>query len=365
MSELYGIELLRRLSLAFGPTGCEGDVADIIEETISGFADEISRDRKGNVVAVLYGKNHGTADERRFMFSAHMDEVGFMITDINGDGTLKFTNLGGIVPSVLPARRVTVKGSCGEYIPAVIGSKPIHLQEGGERGKAEGISSLYIDIGAKDKEDAQKYVSRGDFATFSSDFVRFGHEEKQIKCKALDDRFGCAVECDALRTLSREERGGADIIFAFTVSEEIGKSGAKTAAYRVNPHVAVVLEATAVADNMGLPETSRVAEQGKGPAVSFMDKGTVYGRDMYKAVMETADVHGIPAQPKRFVSGGNDAAHIQRIRGGVHVAAVSAPARYIHTAVDTINADDYESTVSLALALARDADRIIGGLSEQ
>ncbi|MCD7776223.1 MAG: M42 family peptidase, partial [Firmicutes bacterium] len=223
MSELHGIELLERLSLAFGPTGCEGDVADIIEEQIKGYADEIRRDRKGNLTAYIYGKNHGTDDEKRFMFSAHMDEVGFMITDINGDGTLKFTNLGGIVPSVLPARRVTIKGSCGEYIPAVIGSKAIHLQSGDEAKRAADISGLYMDFGARDREDAEKYVSRGDFATFSSDFVRFGYEGAQIKCKALDDRFGCAVMCDTLRELKSREQIDADIVFAFTTSEEIGK----------------------------------------------------------------------------------------------------------------------------------------------
>ncbi len=349
---LSGDMLLRALSLAFGPTGCEDNVAELIEEQIRDFADEIKKDKMGSLTAVVYGKDHGTENERRVMFSAHMDEVGFMITNVNADGTLSFATLGGIVGAALPARRVTV-GDENNKLPGVIGTKAIHQLEGDERAAMPKVSELYIDIGAKDREDAEHYVKRGDFATFSSEYVRFGPGEKYIKGKALDDRVGCAVLIGLLRSLKkREERLPHDVICAFTVREEIGKSGAMTTAYDRDPHMAFVLEATAVADNTGAPREKEVARLGEGPAISFFDRSTIYLRDVYEFVLETAREHGIKAQPKRYVSGGNDAGHIHKTRAGIRTAAISAPARYIHTASCVINDDDFHAMESLALALA-------------
>ncbi len=354
MSEklLSGNELLRALSLAFGPTGCEDNVAELVREQIKGCADEIKLDKMGNLTAVIYGRGHGTEAERRVMFSAHMDEVGFMITNVNADGTLSFSTLGGIVGSALPARRVTV-GDAENKLPGVIGTKAIHQLDGAEREAMPKVSGLYIDIGAKDREDAEHYVKRGDFATFSSEYVRLGSGGKLIKGKALDDRVGCAVMIELLRSLSkREERLSHDVICAFTVREEVGKSGAMTTAYGVDPHMAFVFEATAVADNTGAPREKQVARLGEGPAISFFDRSTIYLRDVYEFVLETARENGIKAQPKRYVSGGNDAGHIHKTRAGIKTAAISAPARYIHTASCVIHEDDFTAMTSLALALA-------------
>ena len=349
---LSGDELLRELSLTFGPTGCEDNVAELIRSQVKDFADEVRLDRMGNLTAVLHGKNHGTEDERRLLFSAHMDEVGFMITDVNDDGTLKFACLGGIVPSALTARRVTV-GDENNKLPGVIGTKAIHQLKGDEREAMPKVSDLYIDIGAKDKEEAEGYVKRGSFGTFDSEYIRFGHDGKYIKGKALDDRFGCAVMIELCRKLaSRSERLPHDVYFAFTVREEVGLSGAEPAAYAADPHMAFVLEATAVADNSGAPREKQVAVLGEGPAISFMDRSTIYIREVYDFVLETAKKHGIKAQPKRYVSGGNDAGHIHKTRAGIKTAAISAPARYIHTASDVIHADDYASTLELVEKLA-------------
>lgn len=349
---LSGDELLRELSLAFGPTGCEDNVAELIKSQIKDHADDISVDRMGNLTAVLYGTTHGTEAERRLMFSAHMDEVGFMITNVNSDGTLKFSTLGGIVGSALPARRVTV-GDENNKIPGVIGTKAIHQLRGDEREAMPKTSELYIDIGAKDKEEAEGYVKRGAFGTFCSEYIHFGQDGKYIKGKALDDRFGCCVMIELCRRLhGRAERLPHDVYFAFTVREEIGKSGAETASYRIDPHAAFILEATAVADNTGAPREKQVAKLGDGPAISFMDRSTIYAREMYDFVLETARANGIKAQPKRFVSGGNDAGHIHKVRAGVKVAAISAPARYIHTSSDVIHEDDFRATLDLVEKLA-------------
>ena len=349
---LSGDELLRELSLTFGPTGCEDNVAELIRSQVKPYADEIRLDKMGNLTAVLYGRDHGTESERRLMFSAHMDEVGFMIKDVNGDGTLSFSCLGGIVGSALPTRRVTV-GDENNKLPGIIGTKAIHQLSGDEHEAMPKTSGLYIDIGAKDKEEAESYVKRGSFGVFESEYVHFGRDGKYIKGKALDDRFGCAVMIELCRRLAaRGDKLPHDVYFAFTVREEVGKSGAETTAYAIDPHMAFVLEATAVADNTGSPREKQVAILGEGPAISFMDRSTIYEREIYEFVLETARTHGIKAQPKRFVSGGNDAGHIHKTRAGIRTAAISAPARYIHTASNVIHEDDYRAAVDLTEALA-------------
>ncbi len=353
LNNLKGLDLLRELSLTFGPTGCEDNVSEKIKRIVKPYADEVKLDKMGNLTAVVYGTDHGTEKEKRLMFSAHTDEVGFMITEICGDGALKFAPLGGIIPSVLGSRRVTV-GDETNRVYGVIGSKAIHLQKGDEGEKMPSASDFYIDIGAKDKEEAEKYVRRGSFGTFDSDFVLFGEDNKLVKGKAIDDRFGCSVMCDLIRTLRDGEKLPHDVYFAFTVREEVGLSGAETTAYRVDPHFAVILESTAVADNTGSPDEKKVAVLGNGPAVSFMDRSTIYNKNVYEYVLALAEKEGIKAQPKRFVSGGNDAGHIHRVRAGVKVAAISAPSRYIHTACNVIHADDYRSTLSLVTSIARD-----------
>lgn len=352
LKDLYGTELLRELSLTFGPTGCEDNVAEKIKRIVKDYADDVNLDKMGNLTAVIYGRDHGTEKEKRMQFSAHMDEVGFMVSEINGDGTLKFSLVGGITPSALGARRVTV-GDETNRVNGVISSKAIHLQRGDEATKMPSVNDFYIDIGAKDKEEAEKYVKKGSFGTFESEFRFFGEDDKYIKGKALDDRFGCSVMCDLIRRLSKEERLPHDIYFAFTVREEVGLSGAKTASYKTNPDFAVILESTAVADNTGESEEKRVAVLGEGPAISFMDRSTVYNKNVYEYVLALASEKGIKAQPKKFVSGGNDAGSIHRVRAGVKVAAISAPSRYIHTASNVIHRDDYSSTLELVTELAK------------
>ncbi|MFY9382057.1 MAG: M42 family metallopeptidase [Eubacteriales bacterium] len=354
-SELYGIDLLRALCLEFGPSGCEDNVASIIKAQISPYADEIWCDKIGNVIALLRGERRkDDSTPKRLLFSAHMDEVGFMIRDIESDGTLRFTTVGGILPSVLPGRRVTV-GDADNRVPGVIGSKAIHLQKSEERDKPGEIRDMYIDIGAKDKEEAEKYVRRGSFGTFESEFIRFGKDGRFIKSKAIDDRFGCAIQCDLLRMLKKSgERFAHDIYFAFTVREETGLSGARVGAYAINPDRAVVLEATAVADNTGAPIEKLVAKQGEGPAISILDNTTIYPREMIDFVMKLAEAHGIKAQYKKYVSGGNDAGAIHKVRAGVKTVTISAPTRYIHTASNVLCADDYDSTLALTAAIARE-----------
>jgi Cellulase M and related proteins len=344
------IELLRRLSEAFGPTGCEHEVKEIIAKELDGLCDEIYTDKLGNLIAIVRGAGQG-----RLMLSAHTDEVGFMVTHIDDDGMLKFDAV-GIDARVLCGRRVVIGNDPKNGVPertrvtGVIAAKPIHLQQGDEHSHSTKIEDMCVDIGAVDRADAEKYVSPGDYGTFVTEFKPLGG--KYFMGKAVDDRFGCAVMCDTIKRLHDENvKPISDLYFAFTVREETGLSGARTAAFGINPNRAIVLEATAVADLAGVDESKRVAELGCGGAISLADNSTLYNTDFVKLALDTAAEHGIKCQVKRYVSGGNDAGAIHRTREGVPTLAISAPTRYLHSASTVFHADDYTAVKELIWCL--------------
>ena len=345
---LEGIELLKHLSLVFGPTGSEEAVADEIVRQLENTDAQIIRDRMNNVFAVLHGKNR---PEKTVMLSAHMDEVGFIIKDIDGDGYVRFACLGGIDSRVLCGRKVTFRGKEGD-VSGVIASKAIHHQSAEERKNATKASDMYVDIGATSREDAEKLLSRGDSGTFDSEFVIFGENDAYAKCKALDDRLGCVVMIETLRRIKEEGiELPFDLVCAFTVREEIGISGATAAAHRFRPDYAIVLETTAIADLPDVPKNSRVSEVGNGGVVSLMDRSTIYNRDFVDGAMKIAEENGIPAQIKRYVSGGNDAGHIHKTADGTRCLAISAPTRYLHSASCVIAIRDFESIKSHVYAI--------------
>ena len=349
-----GVNLIRELSLCFGPSGCEDAVRDFILEQIKGDCDSYRMDKAGNLIATVKGSgmDYDPANPKKLMLSAHMDEVGFMVREITEEGYLKFGVVGGIDPRVLCGRHVLVGDR--QKLHGVIASKAIHLQTPEERTKATPVKSMYIDIGAKDGEDAKKHVSVGDYVTFDSDFVLFGTDQKKMKGKALDDRAGCALLIEIMRELHRNPRPMAfDVCFAFTTCEEIGISGANVAAFGIQPDCAIILESTAVNDLPGAGRNS-VSYQGKGGALSLADRSTIYDTGFVDFALRTAEINGIPCQVKQLISGGNDAAHIQRSLAGIRVLALSMPTRYIHSASNVAQVEDYESMRALTLAMIRD-----------
>jgi len=343
-----GVELIKKLALCFGPTSCEGAVAAAITEEIKELPVELSTDRMGNLVAHLVGPEGAP----RVMLSAHMDEVGFMITDIDEDGFLRFGNLGGIDSRVLTGRRVR----CGDerkQVAGIISAKPIHLMDKQEREKAPDPDKLYIDIGAKSREEAERMVERGSFAAFDTDFAVFGEDMDKIRCKALDDRFGCALLIEVLREAVKKPPA-VDLWVCFTVREEIGLTGARAVANRIEPDAAIVIETTAIADVAGVSPHKRVASVGKGGVLSLLDRGTIYNRELLRFAMQTGDKNGIPYQIKQYVSGGNDAAKIQQSGSGVRCLALSAATRYLHAPVSVASLTDYHAMKDLVTAMLAD-----------
>lgn len=323
------IDLIKKLTLSDGTSGNESRIAEIIKKEIDGYAD-ITVDGMGNIIAFKKGKK---ASKVKLMIDAHTDEVGMIISDVTSDGFLKFHTVGGINTEALLGKRVMIEGK----IPGVIGVKPTHLCSSKERENLPDADSLYIDIGAKDKEDALNYVKIGDFAVFISDFVDLG--DNLIKAKALDDRIGCAILISLLK-----QEAEYDFYATFTVQEEVGCRGARTAAFALEPDFAICLEATTAADIADVSEENKVCHLGKGVAISFMDRATLYDRELYNTAMNS----GILVQSKNAVAGGNNSGAIHLSKSGVRTIAVSTPCRYIHSASCVCNKSDIESAKSMA-----------------
>lgn len=333
------LELVKSLCTLYGTSGDEGRVADFIIDYISKI-DGVSFDvdALGSVVVFKKGRN---TPANKVMLDAHTDEVGLIINEITDEGFIKFATVGGINENVLIGRRVRVGGG---LLPGVIGLKPVHLLSDDERKTLPKVKDMYIDIGASTRDEAAKFVSEGDFAYFDSDFVEFG--EYKVKCRAIDDRYGCAL---MLKLLSEELE--YDTWFSFSVQEEVGSRGAKVTAYNVAPDYAVVLEATTAADIIDVEGAKRVCVQGDGPAVSFMDRGTVYSKELCRRAIDTARAQGVPCQYKTLVAGGNNAAAVHKAGAGVKVLSVSIPCRYLHSAVSVADKRDFEHAYAFVKAV--------------
>ena len=320
-------DILRELTALDGVSGEENSVRDYIISKIEGHC-EYKIDPLGSIIAFKKGKNRSN---KKLMVDAHMDEVGLIITSVTSGGFLGFSAVGGIDTAVLMFRRVRIGN-----INGVITGKPIHLISAEERKKLPKADSLYIDIGASSKEEALKLVRIGDRAVICGEYTQMG---SKIKAKAIDDRAGCAILISLLMADS-----DYDFYATFSVQEEVGLRGAKAVAFTVEPDSAIVLEATTAADIAGVEASKRVCLLGEGPAVSFMDRATVYDRDYYNAALKS----GIKCQPKAAVAGGNNSGAVHLSRGGVRTLAISVPCRYIHSPSCVADTKDIENAQKLA-----------------
>ena len=332
--------LLKKLCLADGISGDEGKVRDIIIEEIKDFA-EYHTDNLGNLIVHKKGKARAKS---RLMLSAHMDEVGLMVTDVTSNGYLKFDEVGGIDRRVIVGRQVTV----GENkIRGVIGVKPIHLCKGDDSKNISEYSDMYIDIGADSLEEALAVVNYGDSVHFVSEFIENGNT---VNVKAIDDRFGCYVLIELIKSELEY-----DMDFAFVVQEEVGLRGSKTAAYTLDPEFALVIETTTSAEIPEIDAHKQVCTIGGGAVISVMDRRTIYDKELVNLAFDIAGKNGINAQYKRAVAGGNDAGAIHQSRGGVRTLAISLACRYLHAPSTVASKEDCESV----LALTREMCKVI------
>ena len=329
---------LKTLCELNGVAGDERAVRNAILEAARPLCDQVKIDRMGNVIAF----KKGTGGGRSIVFSAHMDEVGFIILDATEDGLLIFRPVGGIDPRVVVSKYVVV----GEKkVKGVIGALAIHLQSPDDRRRVLNFDNLYIDIGAKSKDEALADCPPGAYAYFDNGFEPFG--EGFVVSKALDDRVGC---WNMLRLLEGTYR--SDITCAFVVAEEVGCRGSIGAAFASDADTAIILEGTTAGDMGDVEDVRKVCEPGLGVTVSFMDGASIADRGLYQELRALADEKGIKAQIKRGATGGNDSRSFQRSKEGKRVCVLSVPCRYIHGPSSVAHLDDIEAQYQLAKAFA-------------
>lgn len=328
------IELLKDLCRLPGVSGDEDRVRDFIRAKAAPYASAIRTDALGNLIVFKKGRK---TTGNKLLLAAHMDEVGVIVTRITDEGFLKFDFVGGVDRRVAIGKPVLIGD---KQVPGVIGLKAIHLVGQEEMKKVPKTDALYIDIGAKDRETAEKLVALGDYGSFIGEPEAFG--QSFLKSKAIDDRVGCAIMLELLK-----EELPLDVTFAFTAQEEVGTRGAFAAAFSVTPEVALVLETTTAADSPAVEKHRQVCAPGKGPVISYMDGGTIYDRGLFEDLRRLAEDNHIPWQTKEYIAGGNDARTIQRTKSGVRVAAISAAVRYLHAPASVGSMADFENMLKL------------------
>lgn len=347
------VELLQRVTDAFGPSGFEDEIRDLIRELVEPLADEVRVDTLGNLLVTKRGKSDTT-----FMLDAHMDEIGFMVTWIEENGFLRFQPIGGWDARIIPSHALTILSDSGTKIKGAIGTPPPHVLRPEDRDKPFKIEDLFVDAGAENADEVRDMGIRiGSPAVIAYPFERLG--QHRVMAKALDDRAGCAV---MIRTLEALKDVDLDVTFvaAFTVQEEVGLRGAGTAAWQIDPAIAIALEGTIAADVPGVPAPRQPTRQGKGPSIRIMDSGMIGMPRMIRALASTAEEAGIPFQYQVPAPGGTDAGAIHRTRGGVLSGAVSVPCRYIHSPVSVMRLDDFENTVRLVTEFVRSCPGAVG-----
>ncbi len=340
------VKLLEKLSNAIGVSGNEDEIRQIVIDQVKPYVDEYKVDPLGNVLAV---KHAARPDATRVMFAAHMDEVGFMLVQEDSEGLFIFQPVGGMDERQLAAKPVLVGK---DHVPGVIGSKPIHLTTPEERSRAIPRGSMRIDVSPA---NAGK-VKVGDFATFATRFQQSGDS---LFGKAIDDRMGVAT----LLELARLNPAKQEVLFAFTVQEEIGLRGARVAAYDFQPDMAFVIDSTPAFDlplpNDEAENTQYNCRLGAGPAIYLADAGTISDPRLIRFLVRLAEEHALPCQFRQPGGGGTDAGAIHITREGVPSVSISIPGRYAHTPILHAKIKDWQNTLDLLRLVLDHADRSI------
>jgi putative aminopeptidase FrvX len=327
---LYVKELIRKLVESFGPVGFEDEVRAIIRAEIKDLADEIRVGKLGDLIAIKKGRSGG----KKIMLVAHMDEIGLMVTHVDKRGFLRVAPLGGVFPLYSVGARV-------RFADGRLGVLEVDRRE--DSTKAPTLDQLYIDVGATSKDDCP--VNVGDVAIFHQGLESVG---ERLIAKSLDDRIGCAILIETLRRLKQTPH---EVYFVFSVQEETTSAGARTAAFSIEPDIAIAVDVTGTGDT---PKAQPMAvEMGKGPAIKVRDAGMIADPRVKNWMVQRAEAAKIPYQLEIFRLGTTDVQAVQTVREGVPSGGVVVPARYVHSQVEMIDLRDVENTVKLLVELLK------------
>ena len=321
--------LIKKFVETTGPSGFEFNIRDVIRAEIETVADDIRVDALGNLIAK---KGTRSKDGMRVMVSAHMDEIGLMVTHIDKNGFVRFTNIGGINPLSCYGGRVTFMD----------GTRGVIGMDGIEKGKTPKLSDFFIDVGASSKEECP--VSVGDVCGFERGFLDLG---KRLVAKSMDDRIAAAI---AVMVLKKLEKTPHEVHFVFSTQEEVGIRGAMTAAYGIDPEVGFAIDVTRSGDTPR-PSDKMATALGDGPAIKVRDSSFIADPRLVDWMVKSAKSAKIPYQLEVLEAGGTDGRAIQLTRAGVPAGCVSIACRYIHSPSEMVDSDDVENAVKLLLKL--------------
>ena len=322
------LNILEKATQINSVSGSENEIRKFIFDNVKKYCDELSLDAMGNLIT------HKKGSGKKIMFAAHMDEIGIIVTDIDDKGFVRFSSVGGLNLRNLVNLRVRFANG----VEGVIGAEEESFKD------KPAISKLYVDLGAADKKEAEKIVSIGDTASFVGGFVKCGDN---VVSKALDNRVGCAILMQALSEIKDCEN---DLYFVFTTQEEVGLRGAKTAAFAINPDIAVAVDVTDTGDTPSAP--TMAIELGKGTAIKVMDRSIMCDADVRTMMIETAKKNKIPYQLEIMTDGGTDAGAIHLTRAGIKTGGISVPTRYVHSPSEMASVSDIENSVKLLYNIA-------------
>ncbi|MCM3759698.1 M42 family metallopeptidase [Alkalihalobacillus oceani] len=345
------LQMLKDLTDANGISGDEREVREVMTSYIEPFADEVTTDKLGSLVA----KKVGQADGPKIMIAGHLDEIGFMVTSIDDKGFLRFQTVGGWWEQVMLAQRVTVMTKEGN-IPGVIGSKPPHILPADVRKKPVDKKDMFIDIGASSKEEALEFgVRPGDSVVPVCEFTVMKNE-KYLMAKAWDNRIGCAIAIDVMREL-KDAKHPNTVYGVGTIQEEVGLRGARTSAHLIQPDIGFGIDVGIAGDTPGVTEKEALAKMGEGPQIVLYDASMISHKGLREFVTSTADEHNIPYQYDSMAGGGTDSGAIHVTANGVPALSITVATRYIHTHAAILHRDDYENTVKLLVEVIKKLDR--------
>ncbi len=324
-------QFLKEASMAHGVSGFEfANIADLVKDAMSGLVDEIRGDALGNVIGVRYGE--GSEPRPKIMLAGHMDEIGLILTKIEEGGFLRFSQVGGVDPRILPGHEVVVYGK--KPLTGVIGVKPPHLTSREEARKAHKMEDLFVDVGIPENE-VRQLVKVGDVVTFKRQVTELLQDA--MAGKSFDDRAGVAVILVCLEELGRY-KVNADVYAVATTQEEVGLRGALASTYNVVPDIGIAID-VCHAETPGVPDW-KTSSMGKGPSIT--QGGNIHPK-VYAGLSKAAKELGISVQPDVAPAAtGTDAWAIQVSRSGVATGLVSIPERYMHTSVETLSLGDVD-----------------------
>lgn len=318
------LNMLKRLTGAFGVSGNEECIREVIRSEVADYVDEILVDPLGNLIAVKKGTG------KKIMIAAHMDEIGIIVTHVDKKGFLRFSNIGWVDPHCAIGQRVVFKNGTVGVVHYENKLKDIEDLE---------LSTMYIDIGEKSKDSAKKKIKIGDTAFFEGRMVEQGD---MLICNKLDNRSGCAILIEVLKKFPKTNN---EVYFTFTVQEEIGLRGAKTSAYSIKPDLALVVDVTDTGDT---PECEIMEVScGKGPAIKIKDRAIICHPEIRRSLESVAKEYKIPYQLEIMEYGATDAGVIHLTAGGIPTGGVSIPCRYVHTPSEMVSISDMNNAIEL------------------